>query len=60
MRRYLRKFREAFLKGDLVLLAMCVVLNIFGMLMIASTTNASSTGAWRYLTDAEIMALKQA
>ena len=47
MRRYLRKVREAFLKGDLVLLAMCVALNIFGMLMIASTTN--QVGPLRYL-----------
>ena len=47
MRRYLRKVREAFLKGDLVLLAMCVALNIFGMLMIASTTN--QVGPARYL-----------
>ena len=47
MRRYLRKFREAFLKGDLVLLAMCLALNIFGMLMIASTTY--QVGPLRYL-----------
>ena len=47
MRRYLRKFGEAFLKGDLVLLAMCLALNIFGMLMIASTTY--QVGPLRYL-----------
>ena len=39
MGRYLQKFREAFRKGDLILLLICVVLNIFGLLMIASTTN---------------------
>ena len=36
---YLRKFREAFLRGDLILLLICVVINVFGILMIASTTN---------------------
>ena len=47
MRRYLRKFGEAFRKGDLVLLFMCMALNIFGMLMIASTTY--QVGPLRYL-----------
>ena len=47
MRRVFRKIGEAFRKGDLVLLLMCVALNIFGMLMIASTTN--QMGATRYL-----------
>ena len=49
MRRYLQRFAEAFRKGDLVLLLLCVVATAFGCLMIASTTNASSTGALRYL-----------
>lgn len=49
MRRYLQRFSEAFKKGDLVLLLLCVVATAFGCLMIASTTNASSTGALRYL-----------
>ena len=44
---YLRKIRESFLKGDLVLLLICVVMNIFGLLMIASTTN--HMGNTRYL-----------
>ena len=48
MRRYLRKFGEAFRKGDLVLLFMCMALNIFGMLMIASTTY--QVGPLRYLS----------
>ena len=47
MRRIIRKIGEAFRRGDLVLLLMCVALNIFGMLMIASTTN--QMGAMRYL-----------
>ena len=47
MGRYLRKIGEAFRKGDLVLLIMCLALNTFGMLMIASTTN--QVGPLRYL-----------
>ena len=47
MGRYLRSVGEAFRKGDLVLLIMCVALNVFGMLMIASTTN--QVGPLRYL-----------
>lgn len=47
MRRILRKVGEVFRRGDLVLLFMCVALNIFGILMIASTTN--QMGATRYL-----------
>ena len=47
VRRYFRKFGEAFRKGDLVLLLMCLALNAFGVLMIASTTN--QVGALRYL-----------
>ena len=49
MRRYLQRFVEAFKKGDLVLLLLCVVATAFGCLMIASTTNATSTGPLRYL-----------
>ena len=47
MGRYFRKFAQAFRKGDLVLLFMCLALNIFGLLMIASTTN--QMGPVRYL-----------
>jgi len=39
MGRYIRRIQESFLKGDLILLLICVVLNVFGMMMIASTTN---------------------
>ena len=44
---YVRRLGEAFRKGDLVLLLMCVALNAFGLLMIASTTN--HMGATRYI-----------
>ena len=47
MGRYFRKFAQALRKGDLVLLFMCLALNIFGLLMIASTTN--QMGPVRYL-----------
>ena len=47
MGRYIRRFFEAFRKGDLVLLFMCLGLNIFGILMIASTTY--QVGPTRYL-----------
>ncbi len=49
MRRYVQRFSEAFKKGDLVLLLLLVVATTFGCLMIASTTNATSAGALRYL-----------
>lgn len=49
MRRYLTRFTEAFRKGDLILLLLCVIATAFGCLMIASTTNASTTGPLRYL-----------
>ena len=46
MNRYLRKIQEAFLKGDLVLLLMLVVLNAFGLLMIASTTKTYESNSY--------------
>jgi len=49
MRQYLLKFRDAFRKGDLVLLLLCLVCNAFGCLMIASATNASAIGSVRYV-----------
>lgn len=49
MRRYLQRFAEAFRKGDLILLLLCVVTTAFGCLMIASTTNASDNGPWRFV-----------
>ena len=47
MGRFLRRFGEAFRRGDLVLLFMCLALNIFGMLMIVSTTY--QVGPLRYV-----------
>lgn len=49
MRRYWVRLLEAFRKGDLILLLLCVVATAFGCLMIASTTNATSNGAFHYL-----------
>ena len=49
MRRYVQRLIEAFKKGDLVLLLLCVVATAFGCLMIASTTAASAAGPLRYL-----------
>ena len=49
MRRFANKLFEAFRKGDMVLLLLCVVTTIFGCLAIASTTNASASGPVRYL-----------
>ena len=49
MRRFAQRMIEAFKKGDLVLLLLCVLATAFGCLMIASTTNATSTGPLRYL-----------
>ncbi len=49
MRRYVQRFTEAFRKGDLILLLLCVVTTAFGCLMIASTTNASDNGPWRFV-----------
>ena len=49
MRRYIQKFKDAFLKGDLILLLLCVVTTAFGCLMIASATAASASGPLRYL-----------
>ena len=49
MRRYIARLPEAFKKGDIVLLLLCIVATSFGMAIIASTTNATSTGALRYL-----------
>lgn len=39
MRRYLLQLRDAFRKGDLLLLLLCLVATAFGCLMIASATN---------------------
>ena len=49
MRRLLSRMGEAFKKGDLMLLLLCVVTSIFGCLVITSTTAASASGSMRYL-----------
>lgn len=49
LRRLINRFAEAFRKGDLILLLLCVIATAFGCLMIASTTAASTTGPLRYL-----------
>lgn len=49
IRRLLSRFFEAFRKGDLALLGLCVFATAFGCLMIASTTMASSSGWGRYV-----------
>ena len=49
MRRFIYRFIEAFRKGDLVLLLLCVVATAFGCLMIASSTNGYDAGSVRYL-----------
>ena len=47
MSRYLHQFRDAFRKGDMLLLLLCLVATAFGCLMIASATNHAGSG--RYL-----------
>ena len=49
MRRYINRFAEAFRKGDLILLLLCVIATAFGCLVIASTTAATSAGPLRYM-----------
>ena len=57
MRRYLQRFSEAFRKGDLMLLLLCVVTTAFGCLIVASATNATEAGPLRYLVIQIIAAL---
>ena len=49
MNRLIRRFFDALRRGDLVLLLLCVITNIFGCLMVASATNGYSEGSVRYL-----------
>ena len=42
-------FKDAFRKCDKFLLMICVITNIFGLVMIASATNGSSAGSFHYL-----------
>ena len=48
MRQFLQEFRNFFRKGDMVLLSICLAISAFGLLIIASATNA--VGSIRYLT----------
>ena len=57
LRRLINRFTEAFRKGDLILLLLCVIATAFGCLAIASTTNAYNTGWFRYVSIQVIAAL---
>ena len=57
MRRYIGKLFEAFRKGDMILLLLCVVTTIFGCLMITSATSANAAGPMRYLSIQIVAAL---
>ena len=45
--QYIKQVREAFRKGDMILLLMCIIVNAFGCLMISSATEVYGSG--RYL-----------
>ncbi len=47
MRQYIRHIWNSFRKGDMILLLLCLAMTSFGLLIIASTTNA--VGYSRYL-----------
>ncbi len=47
MRRIYQTIRESFLKGDMILLLLCLVTTAFGCLVVASTTN--TMGFTRYV-----------
>ena len=49
LRRIVNRLWEAFRKGDLILLLLCAIATVFGLLIIASATNASNVGPGRYL-----------
>ncbi len=49
MRRFILRLWDAFKKGDKILLLLCLIATAFGMLMIASATNASYDGPMHYL-----------
>ena len=49
MHRVVRRLVDAFRKGDLMLLLLCVVATSFGCLMIGSSTAGYSEGSVRYL-----------
>ena len=47
MGRYIKQVRDALLKGDMILLLMCIIVTTFGCLMISSATQVYGSG--RYL-----------
>lgn len=47
MRRFFSELRDFIRRGDLILLALCLLTSAFGLLVIASTTH--HTGAMRYI-----------
>ena len=49
MRRFILRLWDAFKKCDKILLLLCLIATAFGMLMIASATNASYDGPMHYL-----------
>ena len=49
MYRILQYFRDAFRRCDKILLLLCVIANIFGCLVIASTTAYTNSGPVRYV-----------
>ena len=49
MRSFVKRMTEAFRKGDLVLLLLCVVATAFGCLIIASATTYTDYGSLRYV-----------
>ena len=48
MGRYLKQVRDSLLKGDMILLLMCLIVTTFGCLMISSATQVYGSGA-RYV-----------
>lgn len=48
MGRQIRKLRDAFRQGDLILLLLCIIATVYGCLIISSATNYM--GAVRYVT----------
>ena len=49
IRKLYQYFQEAFRKCDKILLLLCVITNIFGCLVIASTTASTNSGPVRYV-----------
>lgn len=50
MRRVGRAILDYLKKADLLLLALCVISTIFGIVLIYSATESTSTGPWQYVS----------